>query len=382
MVRIWLFLCLYQLLITVMDAPTIANQQFVKTCPQMCLCTPEDPLVRVQCRDGNLKSVPYTTFDKWVSLLDVSLNDLYTLEDNTFSHYESLSYIYLEDCMLENISEKTFQHLENLILVDLSYNYLTLIPPNLFNGNHRLQTLKLRNNDLSTLQLNRNLLNGPPSLSSLDLHSCELSDLSPVTFSSLPNLTIIDISKNKLVILGFDTLSALKQLQDVNLENNPFECGPEFQTLWNAMQSNLSLLRYRTLTCQHKDGKLEIWQPKSQSSLNRPITPPSVTPPYEPDTNAITTLQPSHNPDTNNSTTPKSSMTSSNNSDASTNTTDNPTTPFEEENDTNHWLIIVYIVAAISFAVIVPFVAFEIRRRVIRYRRDRDQNANAEERLL
>jgi len=267
--------------------------------------------------------------------------------------------------MLQYISEKTFQRLDNLTFVDLSGNSLNSIPPNLFIGNHRLQTLILRINDLNTLQWKT------PSLSSLDLHCCELSNLSRVTFSSLPNLTIIDLSKNKLVILDFDTLSAHKQLQDVNLDSNPFECGSEFQTLLNAMHSNLSVVRYSKVACHYSDGVMEICEPGNQLSLYRPPTTPSVTPPYEPDTNAGTLLQPSatpsHNPDTNTSTTPKSSMTPSNKSDDSRNTTDNPKTPSEEENDTN-----AYIVAAVCFVV------FVICMCVILCRRGIGQNVNAD----
>ena len=398
-----------------MDSPPI------KICQQICSCTPEDTAVKVDCRDRNLRGVPNIKFDKRVSRLDVSFNDLYTLEDNTFLHYESVNDICLEHCRLEYISEKTFQRLDNLTFVDLSDNSLNSIPPNLFIGNHRLQTLILRINDLSTLQWNTPILNGPPSLSSLDLHSCELSNLSRVTFSSLPNLTKIDLSENKLVILDFDTLSAHKQLQDVILDRNPFECGSEFQTLLNAMHSYLSLVRYSKVACRYGDGVMEICKPGYQLSLYRPPTTPSVTPPYKPYTNSCTLLQPSatpshnpdtntstteqpsatpshnpdtntstteqpsatpshnpdtntstaeqpsatpsHNPDTNTSTTPKPSMTPSNKSDDSRNTTDNPTTPSEEENDTNHWMKIVYIVAAGSIAVIVLFV---IRRFVIR----------------
>ena len=380
MVRIWTYLFMCLLLANKADAPVLPNQQSVKNCLQKCLCIPEGRAVRVQCRERNLTSVPNTTVDKRVSRMDVSFNDLGTLEDNAFFPYESVNYIYLEHCKIHNISEKTFQRLENLTFVDLSDNWLTSIPPNMFNCNHRLQTLKLRKNDLSTLQMNRTLLNGPPSLSCLDLHSCELSNLSSVTFSSLPNLTIIDISKNKLVILKFDALSSHQQLQDVNLENNPFECGLDFEILWNAMQSNLSLVRYRTLTCQHKDGKLETWRPKTQSSLYRPMTTPSVAASYVPDTNGSTTLQPSatqlHNLDTNTSTTLKSSMTPSNKSEASRNTTDNLTTPSEEGNDTIHSKENLYYICVAGGCVIAGSVAFVIYICVNRYRRRDELDAN------
>ena len=336
--------------------PAVVNQQSVNNCPQGCLCTTEDPdlgpAVRVQCGDRNLTSVPSTKIDIVVSLFNISFNYLNTLEDKTFFQYANVSYIYLQHCKIESISEKTFQPLENLTFLDLSNNRLTSVSPNLFNGNHRLHTLKLRNNDLSTLQWNKTLLNGPPSLSILDLQSCQISNLSSETFSSLPNLTKIDISNNNLVVLNFDTLSAHQQLQDVNLENNLFKCGLEFEMLLrSAMQSNPSLFHNRTLRCRRKNNELETWKPENQSSLYRPMTTPSVTPSYEPDTNASTTLQPSatlsHKPDTNASTTLNSSATSSNKSDVSRNTTTNHTIPSEIK------LILITLIILISLIILI-----------------------------
>ena len=340
------------LLATLTNAP--------EDCPQKCSCTPEvteiGPAIKVQCSHKNLKSVPImpnTTLHIRVSLLDVSFNYLYTLEDNTFFQYESVNYIYLQHCKLNSTSEKTFQRLENLIYVDLSNNLLTSIPPNLFNNNQKLDTLILGNNDLSNLQLNTPILNGPFSLSVLDLHSCKLSNISSVTFSSLLNLTEIDISKNKLTLLNFDTLSAHQKLQDVNLENNLFECGLEFQTLWNAMQNKTSLVHKRVLTCRNKNGKLEIWRPTTPSPLDRPMTTPSVTPSYKSDTNESTAQPPSTTlpdmPNTNTNPTLNSSATPSNKSDVSTNTTENPTTPPEEGNDTNYLPTILKILVPVFF---------------------------------
>lgn len=375
MLRICTYLCMCLLSACITE---VLDQQSLQTCPQKCKCTPEGPelapAVKVQCVDRNLKSVPNKTFDEPVSLLDVSFNDLYTLEDNTFFQYESVNHIYLKDCKLEYISEKTFQRLANLIVVDLSNNYLTSIPPDLFNDNHRLQTLKLRSNDLSTYQRNTTLLNGPISLSSLDLNSCQLSILSSVTFSALPNLEIIDMSQNNLDSLNFDTLSAHQNLQDVNLESNPFRCGQVFEILLNAMQSNLSLVHYRKITCNYKDHKWEIWAPDPQSPLYRRMTTPSITPyeadtndsttlrtstilSHKSDTNASTTLQPSKTlslePDTNVSTTLKSSVTPSNKSDISENTTVNPTN--QSQNKLNFIIAIPIIIIAILIALIIFF---------------------------
>ena len=370
---------------TITNYPADINPKSVGICPQECLCTTDvsklDPAVKVQCGERNLGSVPSTTLDKLVSLLNVSFNDLNTVKDNTFLHYESVKYIYLQHCKLESISDKTFQHLENLLIVDLSNNLLTSLSPNLFKGNHHLHTVILRNNDFSTFQGNTALLDGPSSLVSLDLQSCQLSYLSSVTFSLLPNLKKLDISNNKLDHLNFDTLSAHQQLQDVNLENNRLKCGPEFDKLWSGMQSSPSLFHNRTLKCWHKNNTLEIRTPET-----RPISTPPVIPPLQPDTIANTAMQlsttPSHKPDTNTSATLKYSVTPSDNSDVSRNATVKTTTS-ENETDTlsvTNIIIICPLIFVLVFIVI--FVVNVIVRRCTRgnaprYTQGYVQNQNA-----
>lgn len=370
------------LLFNITNYRQVVSQQSLKNCPQECLCTAEDstcgPAVRVQCGERNLTSVPNRAiFDIRVSLLNVSFNNLNSLEDNTFFHYESVKYIYLEHCNIHNISEETFKSLTNLTVVDLSNNLLTSISPNLFDYNHRLDKLFLGYNDFSTLQWNTTLLNGPPSLSFLCLQSCQISNLSSETLSSLPNLKTLDISCNNLILLHLDILSEHQLLQDVNLENNLFKCGKEFKTLCSWMQSNPSLFHNRTLTCGRKKHKVEICTPETQTFLYHPTTTPSVTTSYEllfhnrtltcgykkyevekctPETQSslyrsMTTpsVTPSYEPDTNTSTKLESSVTPSNKPDVSRNTTNNHTTP----NQSELILIISICVPVVILAVIV-----------------------------
>jgi len=164
--------------------------------------------------------------------------------------------------------------LENLTDIDLSSNRFTSISPILFNNNQKLDKLILRNNNLGTLQWNTPILNGPSSLSFLDLQSCQLSNISSITFSLLLNLTFLDISRNSLVLLHNDTLSSHKQLKDVNLENNPWQCGVVFEGLLCWMHSKVALSRNRTVQCQYRNNRWDIWTLENRSSLCRPITTP------------------------------------------------------------------------------------------------------------
>ena len=318
----------------------------VEPCAASCSCTPEDTdwgsAVNVQCGERNLRSVPRIKHDKAVSLLNVSFNVLMTLKEDALLSYESVSYLYLQHCKIVSINEKAFQRLENLTVIDLASNRFTSISPNLFNGNQKLNKLILQSNRLVSLQWNTPILNGPSSLSTLDLQSCRLSNISSITFSLLPNLTFLDISRNKLVLLNNDTLSSHEQLKDVNLENNPWQCGIVFQGLMCWIHSKLAHSYNRTVKCQYMNETWEIWSPKNWSSLcdsdsTQPVTSshkegiststkPNLanTPSHQPDISTSTKpnlgITPSHKPDISTSTKPNLANTPSNQPDIPTST--------------------------------------------------------------
>jgi len=200
-----------------------------------------------------------------------------TLEEDALSSYETVRYLYLQHCTIVTINEKAFQRLENLTEIDLSSNLLASVSPNLFNGNQNLDKLILRKNNLGSLQWDAPILNGPFSLSFLDLQLCQLSNISSITFSLLPKLTFLDISSNNLVLLNNDTLSSHEKLKNVNLENNPWQCGAMFKGLMCWMHSKLALSHNRKVTCQYRNGSLGIWDLKNRLSLCRPISNPSAS---------------------------------------------------------------------------------------------------------
>jgi hypothetical protein len=227
-------------------------------CFESCMCKfiNGSPAVDVQCGDQNLSSVPKIADNIPVSVLNLSFNALNNL---TLDGYQSAKKLYLRNCQLKSIDEEAFNGFKNLMVVDLSNNLLTSIPPRVFADNPVLDRLILRNNDLQDIDPNTPILNGPASLSSLDLQSCGLSTLSSATFSSLPNLRYLDISRNKLVFLDSECLYSLRKLEDINVESNPWKCGAKFVDLLCWMQRKLVASRNRTLDCQHDNETWEIW---------------------------------------------------------------------------------------------------------------------------
>ncbi|XP_033608379.1 SLIT and NTRK-like protein 4 [Cryptotermes secundus] len=236
-------------------------------CPKSCMCFPRqrDNALELQCGDKSLSSVPtITDNDILISVLNLSFNPLNTL---TLLGYQSAEDVYLQDCQLITIDEKVFNGFKNLKFVDLSNNLLTSIPPDLFADNHLLEKLILQNNFLQDIDPNTPFLNGPASLRSLDLQSCKLSTLSSVTFSSLPNLRNLDISRNQLIVLDSDYLHFLHELESIILKGNPLKCGNKFEDMVCWIQRKLVAFRNETLQCQHVNKTWDTWPPDRQISF-------------------------------------------------------------------------------------------------------------------
>jgi len=272
----------------------VQSYPHAETCAESCSCTQKDTdwgsAVDVQCGDRNLRTVPITINDQPVSLLNVSFNVLKTLEEDALNRYESVRYLYLHHCKIVKITEKVFQRLENLTVIDLTSNRLTSISPDLFKGSQKLDKLVLRNNNFASLQWNTPILNGPSSLSFLDLQSCQLSNISSTTFSLLPNLTFLDISRNNLVLLNNDSLSSHQKLKDVNLENNPWKCGVVFQQLMCSIHGKLGLSYNKAVKCQYMHGTFDVRSPQNWSSLCDSESARPVTSSHKPDISTSTKL--------------------------------------------------------------------------------------------
>jgi len=343
------------LIVLICEPHKTVNLPHVGTCHKSCSCKPVDtdpvPTINVQCGKRNLTEVPNMTFIEPVSILDVSFNELKTLEKEALCHYESVTYLHLQRCRLLRISEEAFHCLVKLTFVDLSDNLFISISPDLFIRNQHLHELILRGNRLVDLQWNVTLLNGPPHLSKLDLQSCKLKKLSSKTFSLLPNLQCLDISYNELELLNYETLSSHQQLDDVNLDNNRWRCGHDFYDLLLWIKSKEAVPHNRTVTCRYKNGTKELWTPAKQSSLCRLNTTPSVNSSYKTDMNTSWTLN--------------TTVIWSNISEVSPNTTLNPTTKLEEETDTTGVrqsiiFFIVVIVAIIVTAIITAIIGVKL----------------------
>jgi hypothetical protein len=270
------------------NAPSAPLKQ--ELCPKFCTCLPRQKdrilAVDVQCGAQNLTKVPQIIQnDIPLSTLNLSHNNFTDLQ---LSGYQSAKSLYLHHCKLKSIDKKAFYGFKNLTVVDLSYNLLFSIPADIFSDNDKLENLTLQNNLLYGTETDTPFLTGPRSLVSLNLQSCKLSTISSTTFSLLPNLRLLDISRNKLVSLKSESLYILPKLEDVYVDGNNWKCGPEFEDLLCWMHRKIVTFHDRTSECKHDNGTLETWNTEKRASLCCNSATLSLTQYYGPDVSVTT----------------------------------------------------------------------------------------------
>nr|XP_024214941.1 relaxin receptor 2-like [Halyomorpha halys] len=153
--------------------------------------------------------------------LDLSHNKI-SLETEVFPNLSSLTFLYLDWNLIEEITENTFSHLSQLIDLSISWNKIKSIHPTAFQNLSELQDLNLRSNELmflsETMFLNnrklqklnlggniflivtKNLLLPLQSLRSLQVQNLEDIDIdnyNATTFSLLLNLEFVYFKRFK-----------------------------------------------------------------------------------------------------------------------------------------------------------------------------------------
>ena len=151
-----------------------------------------------------------------ITEFSVTYCGLLALNNNAFEGMNELKLINASWNKISEIESKTFTHLKNLEILDLSHNFLRSFDFLIFKGLVKLEKLQLNHNNLSII------------------HSH--------TFSTLLNLSVLDLSFNTIKKLQVETFAKFNTIKEFYINDNQLETmSPEIIVHFAA--SNLIDLR-------------------------------------------------------------------------------------------------------------------------------------------
>nr|XP_022314629.1 G-protein coupled receptor GRL101-like [Crassostrea virginica] len=191
-----------------------------------------------------------------LQILDLHDNKLEMIEPNAFYWLTSVSKIILRNNSIKNTDNYFSSSMKMLVELDLSFNFITDITTNMFNGLGRLRTLYLHHNlitvldgfsftelkYLRTLNLAYNQIHSIDKmafenlnyLNTLNLTGNKLKTLPQSIFPALVRLTLLDLSGNKMEELKKNAFEGLEKVRYLHIQNNKLSASKTmFQGLCN-----------------------------------------------------------------------------------------------------------------------------------------------------
>ncbi|KRT81527.1 Immunoglobulin [Oryctes borbonicus] len=192
-------------------------------CPMPCRCKWSSGKKTASCRNASFTALPHNLHSE-IQILDLSGNAITRLEQDAFktSGLMNLQKIFVKGCRLREIHRDAFRDLIILVEVDLSENDIRSLDPETFHGNERLRHVYLNGNPLRRLEENQfpTLAN----LKTLQLEECLLEFIHENAFRNLANLETINLSSNRLRNLTERSFRNLSSLKSLALDGNPWTC--------------------------------------------------------------------------------------------------------------------------------------------------------------
>jgi hypothetical protein len=160
-------------------------------------------------------------------LLDLSFNQLSSIDVNAFRGLSKLSYLYLQNNKLTTLNSQTFAPLSSLYYLNLSNNQISSLDKDIFRNLTNLRFLIANNNSLQTLDttiFSRNI-----KLLTLALNSNKINALSFKMFQQFYNTSLaLDLSNNLCINRNFGSGFLLDVTQQRALESALETCNKQY----------------------------------------------------------------------------------------------------------------------------------------------------------
>lgn len=187
-------------------------------------------------------------------ILDVSVNRVRVLTNDSLAPYTNLAYLYLRDNFIQEIQEAAFDNLRYLKMLDLSTNGCDTLPKSLFRLPY-LQNLYLSKNRLGDELFERVDVKSPLILLQLSKNRLgRIPSLGPI-----PTLTYLNVSENNIGSVSPEDLAPFCSLKKLDLSKNPikFDAGSCECHTFNAWLHAREIVSRPVYNCSEERAKGE-----------------------------------------------------------------------------------------------------------------------------
>ncbi|CAB3373638.1 Hypothetical predicted protein [Cloeon dipterum] len=198
-------------------------------CPLKCRCMAVSNKPYVDCQARNFEKPPNTGDDTYLEM-NLSRNRLKSLGSYSFEKFPQLLVLDLSYNFIVELHDGVFKGADRIEHLDLSNNSLVFVSPHFLESCPGIQFLSLARNEYIGKVMEKeneekvqNFLVAP-SLRTLVLSDCQITTFPPWIVSGLPGLSTLDISNNKIKVLPVISIVSVCRLITINLERNPFNC--------------------------------------------------------------------------------------------------------------------------------------------------------------
>lgn len=206
----------------------LGSRPSTATCPTSCLCASDI----ISCSSGNLSVLPFD-LPGYTTWLDLSHNALAALRVGWISgSFGRLVTLVLSRNSVRLIGPEAFAAMPRLLHLDLSSNQIKELNSSIFAGLNELEELLLFGNQIS--QIEPGAFTGLLRLHRFYLSGNRLKNFPLGLFSETGgpgNLSLVDVSYNRLTGLPLQTLLSLAPHSGIYLQGNPLVCDCPVQAL-------------------------------------------------------------------------------------------------------------------------------------------------------
>lgn len=181
-------------------------------------------IVQIDLSQNAIETIEEGAFSGLTTLrtLEIGFNRIWSMSDTIFADLKNLEGLFLALNSITTIGDR-LQHLHKLRNLDLSYNQIFMLEPEVLAHQTKLESLELRSINLTTVE--PELFENKTNLILLDLSQNNLTEIDVEMFEPLPELRVLKLELTSIIDLNYKKLKGiLPKLEFVNLAGNELDC--------------------------------------------------------------------------------------------------------------------------------------------------------------